>query len=334
MSNPHAIDDERSFESGMGVDDNPHLCGAREERAERGVPMDAIANVRRSPAFSSLGIVFVVLWSSAWIAGKVGLPYAGPFTLLLIRFSVAGAVLLLVALATGAPWPDRLADYGHLAVAGVLIQGLALGCAYLGLQLGVSAGISGLINGLAPLFTALGAVPFLGERIGRRQWLGLGAGLVGVVLVVLDRVSLGGANWEGYAATFAALVALACGTLYQKKYCSTMDLRTGSFIQVAAAGALVFLPALRFESLEVEWNPTLILASAWLSLANSIGAFSLLYVLLRKGEASRVSALFYLVPPITAIMGFAAFHETLSPAALAGFAITVAGVYFGTRQES
>lgn len=296
--------------------------------------MDAIATARRSPTFSSLGAVFVVLWSSAWIAGKVGLPYAGPFTLLLIRFSVAGAVLLVAALAGGAPWPARLADYLHLAVAGALMQGLALGCAYFGLQLGVSAGVSGLINGLAPLLTALGAVPFLGERIGRRQWLGLSAGLIGVALVVVDRVSLGGASWEGYAATFAALVALACGTLYQKKYCSGMDLRTGSFIQVAVAGAVVFLPALRFEGLEVEWSGTLILASAWLSLANSIGAFTLLYVLLRKGEASRVSALFYLVPPITAIMGFVAFHETLSPAALAGFAITVGGVYLGTRQDA
>jgi drug/metabolite transporter (DMT)-like permease len=296
--------------------------------------MDAIATARRSPTFSSLGMVFVVLWSSAWIAGKVGLPYAGPFTLLLIRFSVAGAVLLVAAIASGAPWPARPADWVHLAVAGALIQGLALGCAYFGLQLGVSAGVSGLINGLAPLLTALGAVPFLGERIGRRQWLGLSAGLIGVGLVVVDRVSLGGASWEGYAVTFAALVALACGTLYQKKYCSGMDLRTGSFIQVAVAGAVVFLPALRFEGLEVEWTGTLILASAWLSLANSIGAFTLLYVLLRKGEASRVSALFYLVPPITAIMGFVAFHETLGPAALAGFAITVGGVYLGTRQDA
>ena len=222
-------------------------------------------------AFSPLGVVFVVLWSSAWIAGKVGLPYAGPFTLLLIRFSAAGAVLLAVALASGAPWPERL---------------------------------------------------------------GLSAGLIGVVLVVIDRVSLGGASWEGYAASIAALVALACGTLYQKKYCSGMDLRTGSFIQVAAVGAVVLLPALHFEGLQVEWNWTLVLASSWLSLANSIGAFSLLYVLLRKGEASRVSALFYLVPPITAVMGFAAFHETLSPAALAGFAITVGGVYLGTRPDA
>lgn len=287
---------------------------------------------RQAPATSSHGMLFVVLWSSAWIAGKIGLPYAGPFTLLLIRFTAAGAVMLLIALATGAPWPGKLVEYGHLAVAGILIQGLALGFAYFGLQLGVSAGMSALVNALAPLFTALGAVPFLGERVGPRQWLGLFAGLIGVSFVVIDRISLGAATWHAYAATFAALAALVCGTLYQKKYCSSMDLRTGSLIQLAAASTVVLLPALRLEGLEVEWNWTLIFASSWLSLVNSIAAFSLLYVMLRKGEASRVSALFYLTAPITAMMGFAAFHETLSAAALIGFAITVGGVYFGTRQ--
>ena len=295
--------------------------------------MTAVAAARQpSPAISSLGAVFVVLWSSAWIAGKIGLPYAGPFTLLLIRFAIAGAVMLLIALATGAPWPERLIDYGHLAVVGVLIQGLALGFAYFGLQHGVSAGMSALVNGLAPLLTALGAVPLLGERVGPRQWLGLGAGLLGVAFVVIDRVSLGAATWHAYAATFAALVALVGGTLYQKKYCSTMDLRTGALVQLAAAGAVVVVPALRLEGLEVEWSWTLIFASSWLSLVNSIAAFSLLYAMLRKGEASRVSALFYLTAPITALMGFAAFHETLSAAALLGFAITVGGVYLGTRQ--
>jgi drug/metabolite transporter (DMT)-like permease len=150
-------------------------------------------------------------------------------------------------------------------------------------------------------------------------------------LVVADHVSLGSASWAGYAATFTALAALVCGTLYQKKFCSTMDLRTGGFIQLAAAGTVVFLPALRVDGLQVEWNWPLILASTWLSLANSIGAFSLLYVLLRSGEASRVSSLFYLVPPVTAIMAFVAFQETLSHTALAGFAIAVGGVYLGTR---
>jgi len=295
--------------------------------------MSTTLTARQAPAISSLGVLFVVLWSSAWIAGKIGLPYAGPFSLLLIRFAVAAAVMLLIALATKAPWPDKLTDYAHLAVAGLLIQGLALGCAYLGLELGVSAGTSGLVNGLAPLFTAFAAVPFLGERIGSRQWLGLSAGLIGVALVVADHVSLGAASWAGYAATFTALAALVCGTLYQKKFCSTMDLRTGGFIQLATAGAAVFLPALWLDGLQVEWNWTLILASAWLSLANSIAAFSLFYVLLRRGEASRVSALFYLVPPVTAIMAFVAFRETLSPAALAGFAIAVGGVYLGTRQQ-
>lgn len=237
-----------------------------------------------------------------------------------------------MALASGAPWPDKLADYGHLAITGVLIQGVALAGVYFGLQLGVSAGVSALIAGLAPLFTALGAVPFLGERVGPRQWLGLCAGLIGVALVVINRISLGDANWEGYGVTFVALTAFVCGTLYQKKYCTGMDLRTGQVIQLAVAGVAVLFPALHLEGLRIEWNWTLVLASSWLSLANSIGAFSLLYLLLRRGEASRVSTLFYLSPPVTAVMGFAAFHETLSPAAVAGFAIAAGGVYLGARR--
>ena len=326
MHNTHADNAERSFERVRGGGHN-----ARSNACRNANSMNAIAAARPSPALSSLGALFVVLWSSAWIAGKIGLPYAGPFTLLLIRFAAAGAVMLAIALATGAPWPANLAAYGHLAVTGVLIQGLALGFAYFGLQHGVSAGMSALVNALAPLFTALGAVPLLGERVRPRQWLGLAAGLVGVAFVVIDRISLGAATWHAYAATFAALAALVCGTLSQKKYCSTMDLRTGALIQLAAAGAVVLVPALWLEGLEVEWSWTLIFASSWLSLVNSIAAFSLLYVMLRNGAASRVSALFYLTVPVTALMGFAAFHETLSAAALVGFAITLGGVYFGTR---
>jgi len=119
--------------------------------------------------------------------------------------------------------------------------------------------------------------------------------------------------------------------VYQKKFCSAMDLRTGNLIQFAVAGVAVLLPALRFEGLHAEWDETLIASSLWLSLVNSIGAISLFYVLLRQGAASRVATLFFLVPPVTAVMGFAAFHETLSPIAVAGFALAAVGVYLGGR---
>ena len=297
--------------------------------------MNAFA-VTRQPLFGpqALGAVFIVLWSTAWIAGKIGLEFTGPLTLLEIRFSAAALVMLLVALLTGARWPRRWAEYGHLAVAGLLVNGLTLAALYIGINEGVSAGVSALIAGLTPLFTALAAGPLFGERIGAARWAGLTVGLLGVALVVVNKISFANDGWEGYAITFLALAAFVVGTLYQKRFCGAIDLRTGNLIQFAVAGAALMVPALRFESLRVEWSEALIASSAWLALVNSIAAVSLLYFLLRQGEASRVATLFYLVPPITATMAFAAFHETLSPIAVVGFGLAAAGVYLGAGRRT
>jgi len=158
--------------------------------------------------------------------------------------------------------------------------------------------------------------------------------LFGVALVVMNKISFASGGWEGYAITFLALGAFVAGTLYQKKFCGAIDLRTGNLVQFAVAGVALFIPALRFEGLQVEWSEALIVSSAWLALVNSIAAVSLLYFLLRQGEASRVATLFYLVPPITATMAFAVFHETLSPIAVVGFGLAAAGVYFGTGRTA
>jgi drug/metabolite transporter (DMT)-like permease len=184
---------------------------------------------------------------------------------------------------------------------------------------------------MAPLFTALAAGPMLDERVGPAQWSGLAIGIAGVALVVANRISFASGGWEGYAATFVAVATFVLGTVYQKKFCSTIDLRTGNLVQFAVAGAAVLGPALRFEGLHAEWDQALILVSLWLTFVNSIGAISLFYILLRRGAASQVAALFFLMPPVTAVMGFAAFHETLSPIALVGFVLTAAGVYLGSR---
>src|SRR5262249_30997240 len=137
-----------------------------------------------------------------------------------------------------------------------------------------------------------------------------------------------------YAITFLALGAFVAGTLYQKRFCGAIDLRTGNLVQFVVAGVIHFIPALHFEGLRVEWSEALILSSAWLAFVNSIVAVSLFYFLLRQGEASRVAALFYLVPPITATLAFAAFHETLSAIAVVGFGLAAAGVYFGTGRTA
>lgn len=276
--------------------------------------------------------VFILMWSSGYVAGKVGLPYAGPFTLLFLRFSVAAAILLVVALLTRAPWPETPRQWMHISVVGVLIQALQFSGLYAGLSMGVSAGVSAVIVGLMPIFTAIGAVFFLGERINKRQMLGLTLGLAGVILVVAHKVKLDSSNIESYLVVGLALLGITTGTLYQKKFCSNMDLRTGGCIQLSVATLIVGTIGYMTEGLAVQWTPSLIGSSLWLSLVNSIGAISVMFLMLHRGEASRVASLFYLIPSVTAVMGYLVLRETLAPLQIFGFAVSASGVYLATRK--
>lgn len=276
--------------------------------------------------------IFILLWSSGYVAGKVGLPYAGPFTLIFLRFSVAAAILLGVALLTRAPWPSTPRQWIHIAVVGVLIQALQFSGLYSGLSMGVSAGVSALIVGLMPIFTAVGAVAFLGERVNRRQVGGLGLGLAGVALAVAHKVHLDVGSVQGYLAVGLALVGITTGTLYQKKFCANMDLRTGGCIQLSVAALIVGVIGYATEGLAVQWTPALVGSSLWLSLVNSIGAISVLFLMVRRGEASRVASLFYLIPTATAVMGYFVLGETLAPLQVLGFLVSASGVYLTTRK--
>ena len=283
-------------------------------------------------ALYSLPILFILMWSSGYVVGKLALPHAGPFTLLFLRFSVAALVLLAVALATRAPWPASRRQLVHLVVVGLLVQALQFSGLYTGLTLGVSAGVAALVIGTMPLFTALGASVFLHETVNARQWLGLAGGLCGVALVVADRIGAGGGvGIPGAAAVILALAGITLGTLYQKKYCADADLRTGGCIQLAVASVAALPLALWIEGFEVRCTPALLLASGWLSVVNSIGDTSLLFFMMRKGEASKVASLFYLIPGVTALMGFAILGETIGVLALAGFLVTAGAVHLCTR---
>lgn len=286
------------------------------------------------PIFS-LPLLFIVMWSSGYVVGKMALPFVGPYTLIFIRFASAALVLLAVALLTKAPWPRTRAQVGHLVVVGLLIQALQFAGLYMGLGLGVSAGVAALIVGTMPVFTALGATKFLNEKVSGLEWLGLVGGLFGVALVVFEQLTRfsTSASLTGYLCVVLALAGITAGTLYQKKFCSGMDLRTGGFIQLATAAMVMFVLADHYESLQVTWTPTMVFASAWLSLVNSIGAISILFLLVRKGEASKVAGLFHLIPSVTALMGFLFLGESFSLVNAVGFAITALAVYVCTHAK-
>ncbi len=268
--------------------------------------------------------LFVLLWSTGFIGAKLGLAYAEPLTFLLLRFIIVALLMLPVLLLVRAPWPASVREAGHIATAGLLLHAGYLAGVFVAIDQGVPAGIVALIAGLQPLLTSAVAFPLLGEKVGGRQWLGLFLGLIGVVLVVGDKLAPTGAGGIGFA--FFALLSFTAGTLYQKRYCGNMDLGTGSFIQFTTSMVALAVLAPLFESLHVEWNGEFVFALAWLVLVLSLGAISLLLLLIRAGEAFRVASLLYLVPPVTALIAFAAFGEKLGGLSLVGMLISAAAV--------
>jgi drug/metabolite transporter (DMT)-like permease len=285
-----------------------------------------------APALVRLGApaLFVLLWSTGFIGAKLGLPHAGPLTFLTLRFVIASALLAILALVTRAPWPRRPASVLHFAMAGLLVHGLYLGGVFVGIAWGVAAGVAALIVGLQPLLVAAFAGMALGERVRPRQWLGLVLGFAGVVLVLGRQLGHGTGELAGALACLLALLAITAGTLYQKRWCGGMDLRTGNVIQYGAAAVLTGAGALALEDMAIDWTWAFGLALAWLVLVLSLGAISLFYLLIRRGAATSVSSLLFLVPPTTALIAWPLFGETLAPLALVGMALSALGVALAT----
>jgi drug/metabolite transporter (DMT)-like permease len=270
--------------------------------------------------------VFVVLWASGFIGAKLGLPYADPLTFLALRMFGVVVLLGLFVLIAGAKWPGRdgaLDSY----VTGVLMHALYLGGVYISIAKGLPAALSALVVGLQPLLTSTIANRLLGERVVPRQWIGLVLGLVGVYLVVQDRATVGAATPLAWIAAVVGLVAITIGTVYQKRFGTGIDWRPAMFIQYAAAGILFALGATAFETRTVRWTPEFLFALGWLVFVLSFGAVWLLYFLIRRAAATRVVSLFYLTPPVTALMAWSLFGERLAPLALVGMAVCVAGVF-------
>ena len=270
--------------------------------------------------------VFVVLWASGFIGAKLGLPYAEPLTFLALRMFGVVVLLGLFMLIAGAKWPGREGALDSY-VTGVLMHALYLGGVYISIANGLPAALSALVVGLQPLLTSTIANRLLGERVAPRQWVGLVLGLSGVYLVVQDKATVGAATPLAWIAAVVGLVAITIGTVYQKRFGSGIDWRPAMFIQYAAAGILFALGATAFETRTVHWTPEFLFALGWLVFVLSFGAIWLLYFLIRRAAATRVVSLFYLTPPVTALMAWSLFGERLAPLALVGMAVCVAGVF-------
>lgn len=279
-------------------------------------------------------LLFVALWSTGFIGAKFGLPDAEPLTFLSLRYVAVLVLMTAITRIMRAPWPRTGMEWLHISVSGLLVHAVYLGGVFTAISHGLPAGITALVVGLQPVLTALGAGLLLGERVRPTQWAGLALGFAGVGLVVAHKVAAtasGGALLAMLLPAVIALLGITAGTLYQKRFCHSFDLRTGSVIQFLPCLALTALVASQTETMQIHWTGSFVFALGWLVLVLSLGAVSLLNVLIRSGSAVNVASLFYLTPPATAIIAWALFGETLTGLALVGMGLTVFGVWLARK---
>jgi drug/metabolite transporter (DMT)-like permease len=273
-----------------------------------------------------LGPLFVLLWSSGFLAAGIGTRDVPALSLTTLRLLLAGALIAGVAVAAGAPWPRSRREWRGVLIGGVLLQAVQFGAGYTAIGLGVPASLAALVLCLSPVVVAVLGGPVLGERLGRLGWLGSALAVGGALVAGADHLGDGGSA-AGLALLAVGLAGFAGGTLLQKRVGAAVDLRTGAAVQVLV-GAAVLAP------LAVVTDGGLVLphtgagagALAWLAVVNSGAGVLLLFLLLRRGTAAAVSGLLYLVPPVTALLAVPVLGQPLDGHTLAGLAVTLAGV--------
>ncbi|GLR84679.1 DMT family transporter [Bradyrhizobium iriomotense] len=274
-------------------------------------------------------VLFVVLWSTGFIATKSVVNNADPLTYLAIRMAIVVGLMAIIVAIARPKWPDGT-GIAHSAVAGILVHGFYLGGTAIAIAHSIPAGLSALIPGLQPILTSTIANRWLGERVTPLQWGGLLLGLGGVVLILHNRPMTGEAGL-GWLASVVSLISITLGTLYQRRYCNHIDWRAGNLVQYVAVTLFFAVGAFAFEDRVVHWTREFVLGLAWLAVVLSIGSIGLLYWLIRHSAATAVASLFYLVPAVTALMAYLLFGERLDAVAVAGMAICAAAVFLVNR---
>lgn len=280
--------------------------------------------------------LFVLIWSTGWIAAKFIAPFADPLTFLALRFATAGLLLGGLVVVRGG-WPTTPRAAFHAAMSGILLHALYLGPVWWSIAEGVPAGIAALMAALQPLLTALLAPRLLGESLSRQRQLGIGFGLAGLLLVLLPKLLGLELSALRQAAVpllvnAAGVVAVTFGTIYQKRFLQGGDLAGITTFQYVGALGLILPAAWLLEPMRLTVTWTLVLVLAWSVLALSIGAIALFLVLIRRGAVSRAAALIYLVPLVAALQAYMFFGETLDGVQMFGMGLTMAGVALAARK--
>lgn len=278
--------------------------------------------------------VFVLLWSGGYSFAKLGLAHVEPMTMLALRYGLAVVALMLLAVFLRPRWPVGARHWLAVALTGFLIQCVYFGLAYLAMKRGMNAGTTAIIMALQPALVAALAPLATGRRGSAVLWLGLAVGFAGVVLAVWSDGSLGPSTSGATILALGALVGITAATLFEKSHGIKTDPVAGGIVQYLV-GLLVLLPvAVATEPMAVDWHPELIVALAYLVLANSLVSVALYVALIQRGDATRISSLMYIVPPLAMVLAWLLLAEPIGPLTLAGLALAALGVYIITRQTA
>lgn len=276
-------------------------------------------------------LAFVLLWSSSFIAARVGLRHLTPLLFVAVRMVLCAALLLLVLAALRRPLTLSRMQWLHCAVAGVLVNGVLLMTAHVAMTRVTAAPIA-LIQTLNPLLTAVLAWPLLGEALRPLQWLGLVLGAAGVVLIVGLAATESQAEVHGLLLTAAGVVGLCGGTLYFRRFCRDVPVLAGTTVQFVACAAACLAATAVFETPHADWTVAAVACVAWNAIGVSLGGMALYFLMLRRGAAARAAANFYLVPGTAAVMAWTLLGESLSALAITGLAVSSLGCWLVARR--
>lgn len=278
-------------------------------------------------------VIFLLLWSGGFGIAKLGLQHAEPLTLLALRYVCVLLVLTPVALIVRPPLPKTWRAAADVAMVGFLIQVVYFGLCYVAFKSGISAGALSIIVCLQPILVALTAPTLVGEQVSTKGWIGLALGLAGAAVVILARSKIAAENPFGLICTVLALLGITGGTLYEKKFGVTHHPVTANLIQYAVGAAFCVPLALATESLQIQWDTQFLWVMTYLVLGNSLLAMTLLLAMIRAGKVARVSALFYLVPPLSALFAWPLLGEVMPPLGWIGMALAATGVALASRKS-
>ncbi|SDQ32251.1 DMT family transporter [Pseudovibrio sp. Tun.PSC04-5.I4] len=281
-----------------------------------------------------LPLLFVILYSSGYVASKIGIAYTDPFTFQTLRLATPVPLFLGIIFLTKAKWHNKPIEVFHICVTGILIHGFCFTGMLVAYEWGMDVGTVGLIMALHPALASVGAIAFLGERFSFKLILGLLLGTIGVLLVVNQKASFDSNSYSGVLLTVLCLLSMVAGVLYQKRFVAHMNLMTGSLIQHLSALIPVFGLMIAFETMTINWSASLIGSILWLGIVLSMGSWILFFILIRSADVSRSQSYFFLGPPTTVLLAWIFFDEQFGSYFLLSLSLIVAGILIVTKHTA